>query len=342
MSKPKGLRLGSTLFSFTTEYHSRQYSLDQLLEQVAKRGVGPGVEIVGFSSIRDFPRISDEFAAHFRNLIAKLGLEPSCLSINADVFLRPAQPMTVEESLAYHVAQVETAAKLGFPVARYQFLAGTEVIRKLLPIAERLNVKLGLEIHAPHKVDSPEVMEYREMYAKENSPFLGFIPDFGASSTAISPAYLRFVRKLGMPEGLIAIVQEVWQAPDDPANPRGKHELLDAKAKLAGFGNENLTECHMAIGLFSRQDPRRWLEIMPQIVHIHGKFHDIDENGEVPGIPYDVLLPLFVEAGYNGYMSSEWEGHFFSDDPGFPMVEAHHALCTKILAKCLVGASAQN
>ena len=333
MPEQKGLRLGATLFSFTNEYHGRQFSLDQLLEEVARRGLGPGVEIVGFSAVRGFPHTSDEFAGHFRNLLAKLGLEPSCLGINADVFLRPQQPMTPDQSLAYHVAQVESAAKLGFPVARYQFLAGPEVIRRLLPTAEKLNVKLGLEIHAPHKVDSPEVMEYREMYAEENSPYLGFIPDFGASASAISPAFLRFVRGLGMPEGLIALVQETWLEPDDPASPRGKREDFAAKANAAGFGNTNLSECFMAFGLFSRMEPQRWLEIMPQIVHIHGKFHDIDEKGEVPGIPYDKILPVFVEGGYNGYMSSEWEGHFFSDDSGFPKVEAHHALCKKILGR---------
>ena len=235
MSNKKGLRLGSTLFSFTNEYHSRQYSLEQLLEEVAKRNIGPGVEIVGFSAIRGFPHTSDEFASHFRDLIAKLGLEPSCLGINADVYLRPDQPMTADESLAYHRAQIESAAKLGFPVARYQFLAGPEVIRRLLPTAEKLNVKLGLEIHAPHKVDSVEVMQYREMYAKENSPYLGFIPDFGASATAISPAFLRYVRKLGLPEGLISLAQKMWAEPEDPKNPHGKIEAFTARAQAEGL-----------------------------------------------------------------------------------------------------------
>jgi sugar phosphate isomerase/epimerase len=333
MSTQDGLRLGSILFSFTNEYHGRQYSLEQLLEEVARRGIGPGVEIVGFSAIRGFPYVSETFAGKFRNTLARLGLEPSCMALNADLYLRPDCPMTPDESLAYHVTQLEATAMLGFPVARYQFLAGTEVIRRLLPIAERLNVKLGLEIHAPHKVDSPEVMEYREMYAKENSPYLGFIPDFGSSANAISPAYLRFVRQLGTPEGLILLIQEIWNEPDDPARPLGKHEDFAARAKAAGFGDRNLSECFMAFGLFSRQEPRRWLEIMPQIVHIHAKFHDIDENGNVPNIPYDEILPLFVEAGYKGYMSSEWEGHFFSDDPGLPMVEAHHAMCKRILGR---------
>lgn len=332
MSNAAGLRLGSTFFSFTNEYHGRQYSLDQLLEEVARRNIGPGIEIVGFSAVRGFPHASDEFASHFRNLVARLGLEQSCLGINADVFLRPDQPMTPDESLAYHVAQVECAAKLGFPVARYQFLAGPEIIRRLLPTAERLNVKLGLEIHAPHRVDSPEVMEYREMYEKANSPYLGFIPDFGASATDVSPAYFQYLRQLGLPERLISLVNEMWLLPDNPARPDARHEQFVARAHADGFSNENLGECFMAFGLFSRQEPRKWLEFMPQIVHIHGKFHDIDENGNVPGIPYDQLLPVFVEGGYNGFMSSEWEGHFFSDDLGLEKVEAHHKLCKGILA----------
>ncbi len=333
MSKQNGIRLGCTLFSFTNEYHGRQYSLDQLLERVAELNLGPGVEVVGFQSIRGFPAISDEFAGHFRNLMAKLGLEQSCLGIQADSLIRPDKPMTPEESLAYHEAQIHAAAKLGFPVARYQFLAGPDVIRSLLPLAERLEVKLGLEIHAPEKVNSPNVQTYREMYGQVNSPYLGFIPDFGSTAWRISPAFINYFRKLGLPERLIAIVQELWMQDDDPKNPHGKIQIFEAKAREAGFRPEDIAECFIVFGLFSRQDPRAWLEIMPQVVHIHGKFYHFDENGSESAIPYEKILPVFVEGGYSGFMSSEWEGHFFCDDPGFPMVEAHQALCKRILGR---------
>jgi hypothetical protein len=173
------------------------------------------------------------------------------------------------------------------------------------------------------------------MYSEENSPYLGFIPDFAASATAISPAYIRFVRNLGMPEGLISLVEQVWQEPDDPAHPLAKLDGFGERAAAAGFAHENLSECFMAFGLFGRQEASQWLEIMPQVVHIHGKFHDIDRNGEVPGIPYHELVPVFIEGGYNGYLSSEWEGHFFTDDSGLPMVEKHHAFCKKILSQRL-------
>jgi len=338
MNNSKGLRRGTTLFSFTNEFHGRQYTLDQLIAKVAELDLGPGLELVGFSHLRDFPNVTDQFAAHFRELVQKHNLSPSCLAINADVFLRPDQPMTKEESLAYHVAQVQAAAKLGFAVVRYQFLAGTEVIKQLLPTAERLNIKLGLEIHAPEKVNSPMVLEYREFYAKQDSPYLGFIPDMGSTATRVSPAFIRYFRDLGIPQKLIELTQQIWMEPDDLNDIHGKIPRFAARAKAAGFREVDVAECFIVFGLFSRQAPKAWAEIVPQVVHIHGKFYHFDENGSESAIPYEEILPVFIEGGYNGFMSSEWEGHFFSDDSGLEMVKKHHALIKRIMSKQAVAA----
>ncbi len=51
-----------------------------------------------------------------------------------------------------------------------------------------------------------------------------------------------------------------------------------------------------------------WLEIMPWIRHVHGKFFGIDENGEEPSVPVRDLITLLVENGYSGAISSEYEG----------------------------------
>jgi len=333
MANNMGLQLGTTLFSFTNEFHGRQYTFDQLIAKIAEYDLGPGVEIVGFSHVRGYPNVSDEFAAHFRNLLAKHGLVASCLSMNADILLRPDKPMTTEECVAYHETQIETAAKMGIPVAKYQFVAGTEVIRRLLPKAERLGIKLGMEIHAPDKVNCPMVLEFREMYAKENSPYLGFVPDFGSTAKRVSPAFIRYFRDLRIPEPLIDLAQKIWLQPDDLNNLHGKISVFSEQARAAGFREVDIAECFILFGLFSRQEPRAWLEIMPQIIHIHGKFYHFDDNGSESAIPYEDILPVFVEGGYNGYMSSEWEGHFFCDDDGIEMVKKHHALCKRILAK---------
>ncbi len=334
MASNSGLQLGVTLFSFTNEFHSRQYTLEQLIAKVAELNLGPGIEIVGFSSVRGFPVVTDEFAANFKELLAKHNLKPACLGLNADMYKNPNKPMTPDESLAYHEAQLDATAKLGFPVGRYQFLAGTDVIHRLLPKAERLNVKLGLEIHAPEHVNSPIVMQYRELYAKENSPYLGFIPDFGSTARRVSPAFISYFRQLGLPEALITLAEEMWLSKDDPNNPTAKIPEFQARAKAAGFRPVDIAECFIVFGLFSRQQPAAWREIMSQIVHIHGKFYHFNEDGSESAIPYEEILPVFVEGGYNGYMVSEWEGHFLCDDGGFAKVQKHQELCRRILAGC--------
>jgi hypothetical protein len=59
--------------------------------------------------------------------------------------------------------------------------------------------------------------------------------------------------------------------------------------------------------------PQEWADIMPQILHVHAKFYDIDESGQEPAIDYPELVRVFVENGYRGYWSSEWEGHAFAE-----------------------------
>jgi sugar phosphate isomerase/epimerase len=331
MAVKNGLRLGTTIYSFTNEYHSRRYTLDELIRKVGELGLGPGVELVGFSHVRGFPAVSGEFAEHLKELLAGNHLEASCLGINADVQIRRDRRMTEEENYAYHAAQIEAAAKLGFPVVRYQLGAGPEVIRRLAPLAERLHVKLGLEIHAPERVDTPVVLVFREMYAKVNSPYLGFIPDFGACARSLPPGFGAAFRRQGIPEELIKIAYESWAA---GGTREERMSAYRTRAKTAGGTEMQIGRMFIIFAVLDRMDPKAWLEIMPQVVHLHGKFYEFDEQGSEAAIPYEEILPIFRDNGYAGYMSSEWEGHALSQEDGLPLVEAHHALCRRILATC--------
>jgi sugar phosphate isomerase/epimerase len=84
--------------------------------------------------------------------------------------------------------------------------------------------------------------------------------------------------------------------------------------------------------MFGKQPPQSWLELMPQVVHIHGKFFGFTAEGQEESIDYGQLLPLFRDHGYRGYISSEWEGHMYSTADGFMMIEKHQAMCRRILA----------
>lgn len=337
MTANKGLRLGTTIYSFSNEFHARKYSVEQLIDKVGELGLGPGVEMVGYSHIREFPVVTDEFAAMFQAAMQRNKLEPACLALNADVYRRRNQPMDEQESYDYHVPQIEAAARLGFPVARCQFLAGAQVIRRLAPLAEKLNVKLGMELHAPETVTSPKVMEFREMMAKENSPYLGFIPDFSSSACGVPKCFLDFFRNMGIEQKYIDVALEAWRA--EGSLPE-RLKLYQETEKAAGANENVIRGMFPMFTMLGKMEPKRWAEIVPQAVHIHGKCYDFDEQGNEAGLPYEQILPVFVENGYNGFMSTEWEGHAFSDESGFEKVKAQHALSKRILAKCAPPASA--
>ena len=55
MTNTTGPQVGVTLYSFTNEWLTRQFELDSLLREVAARGLGPNIEIIGFQSFKEFP-----------------------------------------------------------------------------------------------------------------------------------------------------------------------------------------------------------------------------------------------------------------------------------------------
>jgi hypothetical protein len=332
--------LGVTLYSFTRDFHAGRYTFEELVVRAADLGLGPGLEVIGFQSFRGFPRISDETATRFLRLVDEHGWELSCLDANVDVAVRADRLLDEDEIVDYVQAQLETAGRLGFPVLRVQNQATPRVVERLLPVAERLNVKLGMEIHAPETVRSPWVMALRELYDRLDSPYAGFIPDFGASTRAISPSVFEAFRAQGVSDELLDEIASRW----DELGGRDfeAHEEIGNFIALAhrhGAGDHAVNLAVFAVGIHGHQDPQAWKEILPHVVHVHGKFFDI-RDGVEPVVPIEDLLDVLVDGRYTGYISSEYEGwHWNTESDAFEKVAAMQALCRRVLDKNPVGGS---
>jgi sugar phosphate isomerase/epimerase len=209
-----GPQMGVTLYSFTNEWLTRQFDLPGLMREVARRGLGPNIEIIGFQSFKEFPDVSDDFAAEFKDLIDETGLNPVSCAINSDRFLKPGQQPIDDASLVeYHKRQLRSAKKLGFSLVRYQFALPVELLPEIAPYAEDIGVRMGVEVHAPMWARHPAVMAYREMYDKLQSPALGWIPDFGGTATRIPESMLDAARAAGARESLIDLLKQIWLEP---------------------------------------------------------------------------------------------------------------------------------
>lgn len=331
MTKQPGPILGTTLYSFTNEWQQRLYTLDSLMEKVARLGLGPAVEVVGFQTFRDYPDVSDDTARHFRGLLDRYELRPSCLAANVDIGRRRGQRMTPDEMVAYVERQLASAQKLGFPVLRIQHSVGPAVMERLAPLADRFKIQVACELHSPLVADHPAVIELRECYDRVGSPYLGFVPDFSSTMTAVPAGYWQNLRDAGAPEGLIDAAQAIWLT-DRPVPE--KFEALAQAAARFGAGPDIAGRLNLSMTMFGHAPVAQWTSLLPYTRHIHGKYYLVNEAGYEPSIPYPELMALLQQAGYPGTVSAEWEGQAFTEEPiGFQQVQAWRAMCDRLLAR---------
>ncbi|MCB2065005.1 MAG: sugar phosphate isomerase/epimerase [Erythrobacter sp.] len=328
MNTATGPQTGVTLYSFTNEWLTRQFDLDSLLREVARRGLGPNIEVIGFQSFREFPDVSDEFAAQFRDLVAELGLNPVSCAINSDRFLKPGQqPIDDAALVEYHKRQLRSAKKMGFSLVRYQFALPVELLPQIAPYAEELDVKMGVEVHAPMWAGHPAVQAYGEMYDKLDTPYLGWIPDFGGTASRIPESMLHAARKAGAAESLLDKLKEVWLEDGMSHEKAGR---LREWALANGHAPLHIQAASLAFFILANHDPRSWASMVDRTVHIHGKFYGVGEDLVEEAIDYDTILPLFKQGGFTGTMVSEWEGHAYDTRDAFVQVERHQAMARRI------------
>ena len=103
-------------------------------------------------------------------------------------------------------------------------------------------------------------------------------------------------------------------------------------AHSMGAGDHAVNLAVFAVGIHGHQSPRDWSEILPDVVHVHGKFFDIGEDGREPVVPIEDLINVLVDGGYSGYISSEYEGwHWNTKNEAFELVARQQALCRSVL-----------
>ena len=309
----------------------RAIHLRHLLETVADQGLGPGVEFNIAQMLRTYPDVDDEFVRWWHRALDRLGLEPSACGTNLDMGRRKDRDMTPDEEYEFLAVQLRTAHRLGFHRVVIR-MAGKELLRRLLPLAEQYDQKLGYELHAPMGPNDPKLLAIREMYDELGSDRLGFTADFSSTMHSLSPTLFRTLSQMGLPEEHFAVMQDIWRKPvpmhernDEFEDYLRSHDF--DPARLGPF-------TRLAFNMHGLVRPEEWLDIMPRTFHVHAKFFDIDENGDEPAMDVPRIIRQFVQGGYTGYLSSEWEGHAFADlgeaDP-VALVQAQHRLIRRAI-----------
>ncbi len=307
--------LGVTLYSFNIEYYTYQKTLEDCLEAVASLGEGQGVEVVAPMFDRGYPKVSYEFESRLKNAMERNALVPTCWSGYADPQRITGRFLSETEQMDYIKLQIDSAAQLGFPILRIQ---PCRPFFKLVSYAEKKNVKLTFEVHAPMDLeDLPQMAEIIRM----DTPYVGIVPDCGAFTRAPSELYYKRFASQGVPLDIADKITELWEGGCSQQEIR---EAVRCDGPLKELVDLMAIE---SVEYFGRANPASLTEFARYIPHVHGKFFHINESGEESSVRIPEIVAALKAGGYSGSIASEYEGHhWMSDSDVLEQIRGHQAL----------------
>ena len=315
------IKLGISLYSFSTEYIHEKLDLEGVLKKAKDMGY-EGIEIVAAQMVPEYPYPSDNWLAEFKSLLEKYELEPVCWSAYIDMGIRTDRDLTEEEIIQFTKNDLIYAKKAGFPMVRTQHAISPDIFRKMIPFCKKLGMKLTIEMHHPHHPEVPVWKEYFSIMKNEGRGVLGFVPDFSIFQKHTHQLYIDQAISFGCRKDKIQEITELHKKGGD----------LDRI--LTGDFNE--IEKHTAEEMFAKFSAPARIEQLKDIIdcafYIHGKFYYLDNDEHDECIPFEEIVTTIRDLGYKGYIASEYEGHHFDETIDSEEQLKHFvALNTKIL-----------
>ena len=318
------IKLGLTLYSFSSEYINFKLSLEEILKAAHDMGY-QGIEIIPAQMCPTYPYVTDEWIAELKRMMKKYDLQPVCWSAYLDMGLATGRDLTEEEIIQYTINDLIYAKKAGFPIVRSQYSITPEIFVKMIPYCKKLDMKLTIEMHHPHYPKHELWQQYIEICRGVGKGYLGIVPDFGI--------FINTPHKLWCDQAI-----EMGFDPDKFDRLVKLHKegmpLAEASAQLSLNENENQIAAAMYDEFETRCNPVEMKDIVDVSFYMHGKFYYAEEGENDNSIPYDEILKAVDETDYDGYIACEYEGHHFTDEiPAEQQLSRYVAMCRRILGK---------
>jgi sugar phosphate isomerase/epimerase len=327
-NRPHAIKRGVSLYSFQEEVFLRSMTLEDCVRVASEMGAF-GIEIIPEQSIPDFTNLTDEFVDTWFGWMKKYGTTPTATNSYLDTKLYPDRWLSLEEQVASIRQDIDVAVQLGMPIVKATINTSPEVMEGAAPYAEEKGVRLLIEVHAPFHYEHPWILEHLEVMHRTGSPALGLMPDM----MTYVERFPRVVSERALRDGANPkIVDYIVRLYDDHGDT---HALMDI-VNYRGGGPVEFELARVA-SHYIWSEPKAMLDHMPLIGHIQAKFYEMTEDEVEYSIPYDRIIPVLIEGGFDGYLSSEYEGNRHIQD-AFPVdsveqVRRQHAMFARLLGE---------
>ncbi|MBC2666689.1 xylose isomerase [Novosphingobium flavum] len=346
------MKIGVSFYSYQQSHFFKELTLEDQIREVSQNLPGAdGIEIVDEMSLR-YPDPGEDFVRRWHSWMEQYGTVPVTMDVSFDVLQFRDHVMSYDEVAERLMRDMRLAKRLGFSNVRVLSTCPVEVMIKALPEAERLDLRLGKEVHQPMRLEGQQVTEIIEFAERNGTDRLGIVPDFGIFGFRPSEVLLaQYERRGAKPEASVAAVElsallRKGEGPFDLASvateTAGNLRSEFKRYLTSGDSTAVLAEPFAALRDFARArvpDPSELdyivvaeaimqsntgLDTMRQlaghVVSCHGKFNYMSEIPGHPGqyqdiaIDYEGALKALSDGGYEGYINTEYEGQRYFQD----------------------------
>jgi len=319
-----------TFYCYQDEYKLREMNLEDCVAAVADLGA-EGVEILGEESVPNFPSPSQEFVDHWHGLMSKYGTKPACYDAFLEMQLLKSRPLTLQESVNMVVRDLKLAKALGFSHVRALRATPPEVMEKALPYLEQYDIKLGAEIHSSASIKGGFADPYIKLIERTKSKHLGLVPDLSLFAKVPPQVQKDWFVRNGAQKSVVEYASKAYQ--DNVPAEKNKEKVVKMGGNKMDQKYANDVYNHGPI----TNEPKDLKILLPYTFHIHAKFYEVTEDYRELTIPYEEIIPVIVESGYTGYLSSEYEGQRYVDDAAHPesveQVRRHQVMLKRLLGE---------
>jgi sugar phosphate isomerase/epimerase len=322
------IKRGVSLYSFQEEFYLRKLSLEQCVAVSASMGAH-GIETLAEQMMPGYPKLSDAFYQQWHEWMRIYGTTPTCHDAFLDTKRYKDRLLTLDEQVVEVTRDIKHAARLGAKCIRMLVICPPELMERCAPIAADHGIWLGVEVHSPWSIEHEWIQKHLEVAYRVGTDKLGLIPDMGIFVERFPRiVYQRSLRN-GAHQNLVRMIVERYDSHE------GVHGLMEEVEKLGG--NSEDIGLARTVGHFVSGDPKKLRDVIGAVRHIHGKFYEMTEDNREYSIPYNVIVPVLAEAGYDGYISSEYEGNRHLQD-AFPVdsveqVRRHQRMLSKLIGE---------
>jgi sugar phosphate isomerase/epimerase len=323
------IQRGISLYSFQEEMFLGRMSVEDVVAFGASIGA-KGIEILPEQNMPTFPNITDQQIGEWLDMLARHGAHFTCYDMFLDTKRRKDRLMSDEEQVESIHRDLVLCNRLGIKNMRILIFVRPDILEKCVPMAEKLDVHMGVEVHAPWYLDHAWILRTIEVADRLNTKHLGILPDMGIFMKHYPPAFrARFERQGARPEVTQFIVDQHEQ------KVMCEYTIYEVAVKMQG----NKAEVAMAETLRHAPfaNPKRIGDFAPYFRHIQAKFYEMNEDYTDPALAYDEVIPELVKAGWEGTLSSEYEGNRWIQDvhevDSREQVRRQHGMFERLIAK---------